>query len=93
MTGYLRKIRRWRSDGYRVRLLFLSLPSIDDALVRVQLRVCRGGHNVPEDVIRRRFRTGFDNFRREYSAMVDEWVLFDNQRDEPRVLEWSIRID
>ena len=91
--GYLRKIRRWRSHGYRVRLVFLSLPSIDDAIARVQLRVSRGGHNVPEDVIQRRFRAGFDNFRREYSAMVDEWILFDNQRDEPRVLEWSIRID
>ena len=62
--GYLRKIRRWRSDGYVVSLLFLSLPSAEHAVARVRQRVALGGHDIPDDVIRRRFRSGLDNFRR-----------------------------
>ena len=42
-----------------------------------------GGHNVPEDVIRRRFDAGLRNFNHMYKPLVDEWVLYDNSGDEP----------
>ena len=82
--GYLRKIRRWRADGYRVSLIFLSLPSAEDAVRRVAQRVSRGGHDVPPDVVRRRFAAGLRNLRELYSHEVDSWVLYDNI-EEPAV--------
>ena len=81
--GYLRRIRQWRNDGYRVTLLFRSLPSADEAVERVRLRASQGGHDVPEEVVRRRFETGLRNFRELYSEAVDEWVLYDGLHFTP----------
>lgn len=52
---YLRRIDAWREQGFVVKLVFLSLPSVDEAIARVRRRVEQGGHNIPADVIRRRF--------------------------------------
>ncbi|MDH2919093.1 MAG: zeta toxin family protein [Sideroxydans sp.] len=74
---YARMIPVWRSSGYLVKLFFLSLPNTEMALARVATRVIQGGHNVPQDVIRRRFAHGIANFER-YKLLVDSWQLYDN---------------
>ncbi len=74
---YAQMIPVWRSSGYTVKLIFLSLPDVEMALARVAARVMQGGHNVPEDVIRRRFTHGIRNFER-YKMLVDIWQLYDN---------------
>ncbi len=81
---YAQMISVWRSPGYLVKLFFLSLLNIEIALERVATRVVQGGHNVPEDVIRRRFAHGIQNFDR-YKALVDSWQLYDNS-DTPTIL-------
>jgi len=81
---YAQMIPVWRSFGYTVELIFLSLPNVEIALERVATRVKQGGHNVPEDVIRRRFAHGIQNFER-YKVLVDSWQLYDNS-DAPPVL-------
>jgi predicted ABC-type ATPase len=48
--------------GYVFRLVFLWLPSDDLAVARVKSRVRLGGHNVPEETIRRRYHAGLQNF-------------------------------
>ena len=87
--GYLRHIRAWRAQGYRVSVFFLSLPNAETAIARVAERVRQGGHNIPEPVIRRRFDAGIANFHRHYKQAVDDWVLFDNTGDEPVMMEWG----
>lgn len=89
--SYLRKIKQWKHLGYEVKLWFLSLPSADMALSRVAVRVSQGGHNIPEHVIRRRFKTGLDNFHNLYSKAVDSWVVYDSYVHPPKVLDWSDR--
>lgn len=81
---YAQMIPVWRSSGYAVKLVFLSLPDVEIAIERVATRVIQGGHNVPEDVIRRRFAHGIANFER-YKLLVDSWQLYDNS-DSPAVL-------
>jgi len=44
--SYLRQIRQWRDQGYRVSLYFLKLPDADTAIARVASRVRQGGHNI-----------------------------------------------
>ncbi len=83
---YARMIPRWRGDGYTVKLIFLALNTPEDAINRVELRVQQGGHDVPPDVIRRRFSAGLRNFKRIYRPLVDYWRLVDNTGDQPRVL-------
>jgi len=76
--NYARAIPRWREAGYHVKLIFLSLPTANVAVARVAARVAQGGHNVPEEVIRRRFDAGLRNFTDIYRDMVDSWILYDN---------------
>lgn len=87
--GYLRRIRRWRAQGYRVSLFFLRLPDAETAIARVAERVRQGGHDIAESVIRRRFTSGWDNFRGHYRFAVTDWVLYDNSGIEPVMLDWS----
>ena len=84
--GYVKKIKQWRTDGYNVKLIFLSLATPEEAIARVAKRVHLGGHGVPENVIRRRFRTGLRNFQETYRHCVDHWQKFNNSGDIP-VLE------
>jgi predicted ABC-type ATPase len=88
-TGYLRKIREWRSVGYSVSIYFLSLPSSEMAISRVQERVRQGGHTIPDEVIRRRFNAGLRNFETLYKKEVDAWIKFNNMGDHPILLDWS----
>ncbi len=81
--GHAQLIPRWRQLGYEVKLFFLRLPSPEMAIERVQLRVREGGHNVPKEVIKRRFTAGWRNFAAIYRDIVDEWVVYDNSGDEP----------
>ena len=73
--GYARMILRWQEQGYWVKLIFLRVPSPEIAIARVRQRVQDGGHDVPENVIRRRFHAGWDNFLRIYWELVDEWEI------------------
>jgi len=87
--SYLHKIRQWQELGYHVKLLFLSLPNADVAIARVAARVSQGGHNISENIIRRRFDSGLKNFDTMYKHHVDAWMLYDNSESKPRVLAWG----
>ncbi len=67
-----------REGGYRVTVVFLWLPSADLAVDRVSARVRMGGHNVPEDVVRRRYDSGLKNFFELYKPLADSWRVYDN---------------
>ncbi len=84
---YARRIPRWRAGGFTVKLIFLSLANVDEAIARVAMRVRQGGHDVPREVIRRRFDSGMRNFLETYRKLVNYWQWFDNSGPLPRLLE------
>lgn len=83
---YTRMIPRWQRMGYRIKLVFLHLTDVTVAIERVRVRVKQGGHNIPEDVIRRRYEAGWKNFQEIYKDLVDAWVLYDNSGEKPVLL-------
>jgi predicted ABC-type ATPase len=83
---YARWISEWRAAGYHVKLIFLSLPSAELAMTRVKARVAQGGHDVEEDVVRRRFEAGRRNFEALYKPLVNSWSLLDNSGPAIRVI-------
>lgn len=83
---YARMIPRWRQVGYSVKLIFLSLPDVEMALVRVAARVAQGGHSIPEATVQRRYRAGIMNFHHRYQALVDSWLLYNNADFPPLLL-------
>jgi len=84
---YARMIPQWQSIGYRVKLVYLYLQDVKIAIERVRVRVRQGGHDVPEDVIRRRYEAGWRNFQQIYKGLVDTWVLYDNSGEPPLLVD------
>lgn len=59
------------------------------AISRVAIRVSQDGHNIPEDVIRRRFKAGLHNFHSFYSKVVNSWAFYDSSGLQPKLIDWS----
>jgi len=74
-----------------VRAIFLSLPSPEAAIERVAKRVSQGGHNVPEDVVRRRFHSGRKNLEEIYRTIVDSWTMYDASGRDLHILSTDDR--
>jgi predicted ABC-type ATPase len=66
------------TGGYHLHLVFFWLPNEDFACARVAARVQSGGHSVPEDTIRRRYRRGLANFFHLYRPLATTWRIYDN---------------
>jgi len=71
-------LTRLINQGYEFHLVFLWLPSPDLAVARVADRVRMGGHDIPEDTVRRRYDAGLRNFFRLYMPLATAWERFDN---------------
>ena len=84
--AYARRIPQWRSAGHTVKLIFLKLSTVEEALARVAMRVRQGGHNVPAEVVRRRFHSGWRHFEGIYRHRVHYWQCFDNSGPTPVLL-------
>lgn len=84
--GYRRLIRDLRSEGWRVELIYLALPSIELARRRVAERVRHGGHDVPRADIERRWFRGLDNFFGEYVHLADRTTCYGNADAAPVVV-------
>jgi predicted ABC-type ATPase len=80
---FARMIPKWQEVGYRVKLVFLRLANVDIAIKRVQVRVRQGGHNIPKEVICRRYEGGWKNFQEIYKGLVNAWIIFDNSGGKP----------
>ena len=79
-------LRDLATAGYDIHMLFLWLPSADFALDRVAERVRSGGHDIPPDTVRRRYRSGLHNFFSLYEPIVSTWRLYDSSGSEPRLI-------
>lgn len=83
--SYAKLVEQAHQRGFKVQLLFFWLPTPEHAIERVAQRVSEGGHNIPTDVIRRRYQSGIENLFRIYMPIVDSWMLIENQSN-PRVI-------
>lgn len=85
-TGtYRHLVNRAHAEGYQVILIFFWLPSPELAVQRVSKRVSEGGHNIPTDVIYRRYYRGLDNLFNVFMPIVDAWMIFDNSAESALV--------
>jgi predicted ABC-type ATPase len=84
--GYLRLIRRLRTAGWRVELIYLALPNAEMAKLRVAERVSHGGHDIPVPDIERRFLRSLENLFGAYALLVDRTVCFLNSGETPEIV-------
>jgi len=71
-------IRQAQEKGYTVTLLYFWLNSVELAIARVHDRVAAGGHNIQDDIVRRRYYMGLRYFFETYSPICQRWILADN---------------
>ena len=78
--SYINLVRRAQAKGYTVRLLFFWLNSPELALQRIAERVAKGGRNIPEPIVRRRYVAGICNLFHLFMSEVDSWEIYDNSK-------------
>ena len=89
--GYARYIPLWQQSSYSVKLLFLKLDSPELAIARVRQRVKMGGHHIPDHVVERRFYAGLRHLEDLYKPLVDEWAVYENSGESPKLLQEVIK--
>ena len=81
--SYKNKLENAIAKGYKIKLLFFWLPNFEMAINRVAIRVSEGGHNIPKEIIERRYFRGIVNLFKIYIPLSGEWVVFENSTNEP----------
>jgi predicted ABC-type ATPase len=76
-------LRDLAANGYETHLIFVWLSDAETAIDRVAKRVSLGGHDIPPDVIRRRYERGVRNFFALYRPVVASWRVYDNSGEYP----------
>lgn len=71
---------------YRMTTLFMYLNSPELALSRVADRVAKGGHWVPPDAVKRRYKRGLRNLFEIYIPLSDRWYLHDSSTSLPELV-------
>lgn len=84
--GHLRLVKRLRSSGWRVELLYLALPNVELSRLRVAERVAHGGHSIAPEDIARRFPRSLRNLFDSYASAVDEATCFLNSGPSPEIV-------
>lgn len=84
--SYVNLVKRAQRQGYRVNLLYFWLSSPELAMKRVAERVNKGGHDIPEEIIRRRYTAGINNLFKLFLPVVDYWAIFDNSATPRRIV-------
>ena len=84
--SYVNLVKRAQRQGYRVSLLYFWLSSPELAMRRVAERVSKGGHDISEEIIRRRYTAGINNLFKLFMPAVDYWAIFDNSATPRRIV-------
>ena len=78
--SYVQLVHRAQALGYKVHLIFFFLESEEQAIQRVAQRVSNGGHDIPEEDIRRRFKRGIRNLINLYLPICDSALVYNNMK-------------
>lgn len=87
---YAGLVGRAKRRGFRVRMLYVLVQSLEVQIERIRLRVREGGHDVPLDKIAARRDRSFKEFA-WYLKRIDDCYVFDNSGAEPVLVAAKIR--
>ncbi len=84
----LNTIKTAREKNYSIRLYYIGISSAEESLMRIENRVRKGGHNIPESDVIRRYKSRFEDFAK-ILPYCDEAFLFDNENGFAKVAEYK----
>jgi len=79
--NYLQMMLDARKRGFEIVLVYIGTENVETNLARIRNRVLAGGHDVPEEDVRRRYRRSFENLPVALKR-ADHAILFDNSKDD-----------
>ncbi len=95
--SYRGKVLKAQEIGYKVTLMYLWLPSSEIAIQRVEKRVSEGGHDIPTDVVIRRYHRGINNLLNVFADICDSAIVVDNALEmeviatKEKQSDWAVR--
>jgi predicted ABC-type ATPase len=84
--SYVQTIKKCKEQGYEIVLIYFWLRSTDLAIVRIKERVERGGHHIPDEIVKRRYKRGLENLCKLFIPLSDYWLVVDNSKDTPDLI-------
>lgn len=78
--GIVRLFERLKEQGFRIYLYYVGVNSVDIAKERVKMRVAKGGHNIDEALIEKRYTASFENLK-QILPLCDKVFLYDNSKE------------
>ncbi len=82
--SYLKIFHALKRKGYRLFLFFLWIPVSGLAIARIKERVREGGHDIPDEDVKRRYERSYINLFDLYMPIMDSWMFFDNSGITPK---------
>jgi predicted ABC-type ATPase len=79
-------LRQASEAGYVLKAYFIWVRNPETTIRRIRQRVIEGGHNISEEVSRRRFFKTIQNFFTVYRPLMTSWKLLQNELPGPRLL-------
>ena len=86
---YASIIKEAKRQGYKITIYFVFLNKVSLNISRIKKRVQQGGHHIPTITVRRRHLRCFENFWNIYRLLADEWVILDNSKIKPKLIQKS----
>lgn len=83
-------LEQCKAMGYEINILFLWLSTVDIAIQRVKSRVEQGGHDIPVNIILRRYHRSIKNFLIDYTKLATNWMLYDNSEKHSELIAYKI---
>lgn len=77
-VAHVRLLKQAKTLGYSVTIAYVFVDSPEVCVARIAARVKNGGHFVPEEDVRRRYRRSRENFVNVYAGLADHWMLYYN---------------
>lgn len=84
----LRTIKSARMENYRIRLFYVGIQDVEESLARIANRVRKGGHNISQDAVERRYAKRFEDVKR-ILRFCDEAHFYDNENGFREVGEYK----
>ncbi len=84
----LATVKKAIEKGYYIRLYYVGLNTVEESLVRIENRVKKGGHNIPDAYVKRRFNKRFEDLT-TILQYCDEATFYDNENGFVAVAEYK----
>lgn len=84
----LNTVKKAIEKGYYIRLYYVGLNTVEESLARIENRVKKGGHNIPDTDVKRRFGKRFEDLV-AVLQYCDEATFYDNENGFVAVAEYK----